>query len=172
MRAPGQEHFRALIHLLQYLRDNTNLGLTFYHNIEDAPIYKLIKEAGEKDVKKLFGMHDSSWQDYPVTGESTASYVLFYQGGTVDYSTYVPSPVAMSSAEAECNSGTVAGMAISHIRMLQNEINGEEADILYNCPVIMCCDDPSAVTIVNSDKDIRSLRHCKRRILYIHRLQL
>ena len=117
-------------------------------------------------------MYNSSWQNCPDTGQSMGSYVLFCQGGAVDYSTYVPTPVSMSSAKAECNSGAVAGMAMSHIRMLQNKMNGEEAAILYNCPVIMYCDNASAVTVVNSDKDIQSLHHCKRRLLYMCRLRL
>ena len=167
MCLPGREHFQALIHLLQYLCDKTNLDLTFYCNIEDATIYKLIKQAGKKNVKTLFGIHDSLWQDCPDTKQSTGSYVHFSQGGAVDYSTYVPSPVAMLSAEAECNSGAVAGMAMPHICMLQNEMNGEEADNLCNCPVIMYCDNASAVTIVNSNKDILSLRPSKRQLLYM-----
>ena len=55
----------------------------------------------------------------------------------------------MSSAEAECNLGVVAGMAMSHMCMLHNEINGEKADIICNG------DNAIAVTIVNSGKDIR-----------------
>ena len=117
-------------------------------------------------------MHDSSWQDCPDTGRSTGSYIIFSQGGTVDFSTYVPSPVAMSSAEAECNAGAVAGMAMSHIRMLLNELEGYEADILRNDPLTMYCDSASAITIVNSDKDIKSLRHCKRRLLFMRQLRI
>ena len=116
-------------------------------------------------------MHDSSWQDCPDTGRSTGAYVLFSQGGAVDYNTFVPSPVAMSSAEAECNAGAVAGMAMSHIRMLQNELNGHEADIIKNGPITMYYDSASAVTIVNLEKDICSLRHCKRRLLFMRQLQ-
>ena len=112
-------------------------------------------------------MHDSSWQDCPDTGKSTGSFLIFSQGGIVDFSTFVPSPVAMSSAEAECNAGAAAGMAMYHIRMLDNEINGLEADLIPTPPVLMLCDSERAVTITNSDKDIKSLRHCKRRLLYM-----
>ena len=84
MRTSGQEHFHGLIHLLQYLQDNSDFGITFYRNIEDSSICALIRQAGEKDVKALFGTHDSSWQDCPDTGRSTGSYVLFSQGGAVD----------------------------------------------------------------------------------------
>ena len=171
MRVPGQEHFRALIHLLQYLQDNSNFGLMFYRVIEDSPIHQLLEQAGEKNVKPLFGMHDSSWQDCPDTGRSTGAYVLFSQGGAVDYNTFVPSTVAMSSAEAECNVGAVAGMAMSHICMLQNELSGHEADIIKNVPITMYCDSASAITIVISEKDICSLRHCKRHLLFMRKLQ-
>ena len=41
---------------------------------------------------------DSSWQDCPDTGRSTGAYNIFYQGGKIDHGTYVPGPVAQSSA--------------------------------------------------------------------------
>ena len=170
MRVLRQEHFRALIHLLQCLRDNSNFGITFYRNVEDSLVYYLLRQAGETNVKTLFGMHDSSWQDCPDTEQSTGSYILFSQGGAVDYSTFVLSPVAMSSAEAKCNSGAVAGMAMSYICMLQNKLKGEEADIIKHDPITIYCDSASAITIVNSDKDIRSLRHWKRRLLFMRQL--
>ena len=99
-------------------------------------------------------MHDSSWQDCPDTGRSTGAFVLFSQGGALDYNTFVPSPVAMLSAEAECIAGAMAGMAMSHIQMLQNKLSGYEADIIKNGPITMFCDSARAVTIVNSEKDI------------------
>ena len=41
---------------------------------------------------------DSSWQDCPDTGRSTAEYIIFYQGVPIDDGTYVPGPVAQFSA--------------------------------------------------------------------------
>ena len=49
----------------------------------------------------------------------------------MDFSSYVLVPVAMSSAEAECNAGATAGMALSHLQMLINELNGREADEIW-----------------------------------------
>ena len=65
-------------------------------------------------------------------------------------------------------------MAMSHIRMLQNEINGEEADIIKNSPITMYCDSAStsAIAIVNLDKYICSLHHCKRRLLFMRQLRI
>ena len=44
-------------------------------------------------------------------------------------------------------------MAMSHMRMLFNELEGYEADIIRSGPLIMFCDSASAIAIVNSDKD-------------------
>ena len=44
---------------------------------------------------------DSSWQDCPDTRRSTGAYIIFYQGGPIDYGTHVPGPVAQYSAESE-----------------------------------------------------------------------
>ena len=117
-------------------------------------------------------MHDSSWLDCLDTGRNKGSFLIFSQGGIVDFSTFVPFPVAMSSAEAEYNAGAAAGMAMCHIRMLNNEINGLENDLIPTPPVLMLCDSESAVTITNSDKDIKSLRHCKHRLLYMRQLRI
>ena len=140
--------------------------------MEDSPVYDILRKEKIDPAHNFFGMHDSSWQDCPDTGRSTGSYLIFDQGGVVDFSTLVPSPVAMSSAEAECNAGAAAGMAMSHIRMLHNELNGLEADLILTPPILMLCDSKSAVTIANSDKDIKSLRHCKRRLLFMRQLRI
>ena len=52
---------------------------------------------------------DSSWQDCPDTGRSTGAYIIFYQGRPIDHVTYVPVPVAQSSAESEYNAEFTAG---------------------------------------------------------------
>ena len=61
---------------------------------------------------------DYSWQDYPDTRRSTGAYMMFNQGGPIDYGTHVPGPVAQSSAESEYNSACNAVMALAHFRML------------------------------------------------------
>ena len=37
---------------------------------------------------------DSSWQDFSDNGRSTEAYIMFNQGGPLDYVTHVPGPVA------------------------------------------------------------------------------
>ena len=77
----------------------------------------------------------------------------------------------MSSAEAECNAGAAACMSMSHFRMILNELNGNDVDKIWDPPILMLSDSQSAVTITNSDRDVKSLRHCKRRLMYMRQLR-
>ena len=122
-------------------------------------------------VHPIVGMHDSSWNDCPDTGRSTGSYQLFVQGGPVDFSTFVPAPVAMSSAEAENNARVAAGLAMSHIRMLWNELKFEDPDDLLVPPILMLYDNKSAVMLANSEKDSTAQRHTKRRLMVMRQLR-
>jgi len=127
------------------MNSNSNYGLKFYQKVEDWLVYEILKHVKIDPIHDIFGIHDSSWQDCPDTGRSTGSYLLFKQGGVVDFNTFVPTPVAMSSAEAECNAGAVAGMAMYHIRMLNNKINGLDAHIIPTPPILMLCDSQGAL---------------------------
>ena len=171
MKSPGRTHFKAIIHTLKYVRDNARFGLKYYHNWSNSPIFKILSDNGLLTKHELIGTHDSSWQDCPDTGRSTGCYIHFMQGGPVDFSTFVPSPIAMSSAESETNAGANAGMVMQHLRMLRNELSGMDVDLLLDPPILMLCDNNSAVIIANSEKDVKSLRHCKRRLFYMKQLR-
>ena len=118
----GKAHFEVLVHLLRYIRDNNNLGLKYYEDMNDVPVSDLLRQASIKTENDLMNFSDSSWQDCPDTGRSTGSYITFYQGGPIDYVTHVPGPVAEPSAESEHNAACTAGMALAHFRMLIHEL--------------------------------------------------
>ena len=145
--------------------------MKYYHDISDSPLYDLQIQNDVDPVHPIVGMHNSSWNDFPDTGRSTGSYQLFVQGGPVDFSTFVPAPVAMSSAEAENNAGAAAGLAMSHIRMLWNELKFEDPDDLLVPPILMLCDNKSAVMLANSEKDSTAQRHTKRRLMVMRQLR-
>ena len=96
---PGKIHFEGLIHLLRYIRNNKTLVLKYYTDLNDAPVTDLLRQANIKTKNHLMAFSGSSWKDYPDTGRSTGAYIIFYQDGTIDRVTYVPGPVAQSSAE-------------------------------------------------------------------------
>jgi hypothetical protein len=92
--------YEALVWLLGYLRDRPDLANMFYADVHSSPVYKMCTAQGIQPSTLLVFM-DASWQDCPDTGRSTVGYLIFYQGGVIDANSTVPTPVAMSSSEAE-----------------------------------------------------------------------
>ena len=72
----------------------------------------------------------SSWQYFPDTVRSTGSYIVFYQGVTIDYCTHVPGPVAQSIAESKYNAACTAGMDLAYFRVLIHELLNKDPDII------------------------------------------
>ena len=91
---PGKVHFKGLVHLLRYIRDNGTLGLNYYSDMNDAPLSDLPRQASIKTENKLMGIYYYGRQDCPYTGRSTGVYIIFYQGGPIGHVTHVTGPVA------------------------------------------------------------------------------
>ena len=94
------------------------MGLKYYSYIKYSPLSDLFIQASIETDNQLMDFYDSSWQDFPDTGRSTGSYMIFYKGGTIDPNTNVPGPVYQSSAESGHNEACTSGMASSHLRIL------------------------------------------------------
>ena len=94
-------HVEVLVLLLRYIKDNKILGLKYYVDMKDAPIYDLSTQSSIKTENKLMVFSDSSEQYCTENGRSTGAYILFYQGGPIDHGTHIPGTVAQSSAEIE-----------------------------------------------------------------------
>ncbi|MGH7954596.1 MAG: reverse transcriptase domain-containing protein, partial [Gloeomargaritales cyanobacterium] len=167
---PGRQHFEGLIHLLGYIRDNPHFGIKYYSNLVDAPVTKLLQDRNINIKRDLFAFSDSSWQDCPDTARSTGSYLIFYQGGVIDHSTFVPDPVAMSSGEAEYSAACVTCMATAHLRMLTNEMTTlENSDPADQEPVTIILDNQAAISMSKTLKDTKRTRHIDRRVHYVRR---
>ena len=55
------------------------------------------------DAFPIITFYDSLWQDCVDTGRSTGAYHIYVNGSLVKSTTFVPIPIAHSSAEAEYN---------------------------------------------------------------------
>jgi hypothetical protein len=127
MSLPGEIHFLALLHLLHHIGCHPPQALCYYKDIEDSPLYSLITTAKlEVHDPTLLAMCDSSWGDCE-DHKSTGCYMIFYQGGLIDASSFVPHIVAMSSAEAEICAMCVAAMVTCHFCQVY-------CDIMFNNP--------------------------------------
>ena len=81
-----------------------------------------LKHAPLKKFNGIAGLHDSSWQDCPDTGHSIGCYLNLMQGDVVDFSFFTHMPLALSSVEAEVNTGASACMSMSHLLIVKNKI--------------------------------------------------
>ena len=83
--------------MLIYIRDNNNLVLKYYADLNYAPVTDILRQANLKTKNHLMDFSDSSCHYCPDTGRSTGAYTIFYQGGPIDHGTHVPGPVPQPS---------------------------------------------------------------------------
>ena len=88
--------------------------------------------------------------------------MLFAQGGIVDAASFVPNPIALSSAESEYNAAAFGITAAQHIRQLFQELHGLLPDTQLSIPLVM--DSSSAIAIASKSRDTRHTHHIQRRI--------
>ena len=74
------------------------MGLKYYSYIKYSPLSDLFRQASIETENQLMDFSDSSWQDFPYTGRSTGSYIIFYEGATIYHGTNIPGTVDQSSA--------------------------------------------------------------------------
>ena len=127
---PGKVHSEDLVHILSYIRDNKNLGMKYYADMNYSLVYDILRQARIQTENKLMDFSDSSWQDCPNTGRSTRSYIIFYNGGTIDHGTYVPVPVSQPSSESDYNAACTVVMALARFRMLIHELLNKDPYIV------------------------------------------
>ena len=68
---PGKVHSKGLVHILGYMRDNKTLGLSYYNDMNDAPVSDLLIQDSIKTENQLMAFYDSIRQDFPDTSRST-----------------------------------------------------------------------------------------------------
>jgi hypothetical protein len=165
MRLPGRNHFRAMLHLLHHIRCYHLNGLTYYSEVQNAPLAQLLFNENIDPTIPCIVYSDSSWQDDPDTGRSTGGYHVFCQGGIIDSATILPDPVAMSSAEAKYNTACAAGIAGSAMAMLVQDIRGNNPDDPINFPIMI--DNQACISMGDSYRDTKHTRHIMRRYHYV-----
>ena len=119
---PGKINFDGLVHLLRYIRQNKTLGLNYYADLKYSPLSELLRQAIIRTCNQLMAFSNSSWQCFTVTGRRTSSYIIFYQGGKIDYVKNVPGKFSQSSVEGEYNAACTEGMALSNFMMLIHKL--------------------------------------------------
>ena len=171
---PGISHFRAIIHLIGFIKSTSSKRIKFFKDFTKSPLYKILIENNILDItaEGAITFSDSSWNDCIDTGRSTGGYISSLQGGVVDYGSHLPVPVAMSSGEAEYIAAAVACMRASHLRMLIYDLKHMSSKD-YNTidvphpPAKIIIDNEAAIAMATCNKDTAGNRHVARRYHYV-----
>ena len=171
---PGKKHFKAITHVLHYLRvHRLELGLKFYSPEEEPPIKKLLLKTNP-DFKfenyPIILFSDSSWQDCPDTSRSTGGYLLYIYGSLADGASFVPNPIAMSSAQAEYNACAFATIMGLHVVQVFNKFHNVHADSPISMALFV--DSTSAIAMMKNEKDSKQTRHIQRRVHFVRQARL
>ena len=57
---PGKVHFKGLVNILRYIRENKTLELKYYADMDDAPVSDLSRKSSIKNDNQLMAFSDSS----------------------------------------------------------------------------------------------------------------
>ena len=68
---PGKLHFEGLVHLFRYIKNNKTLVFNYYADMNDAPVYDMLRQSNIKNENQLMYFCDSIWQYCTDTGRST-----------------------------------------------------------------------------------------------------
>ena len=171
---PGKKHYKALINLLHHIRTHKyNYGLKFYPLDGNPPIYDLIRRCVpdfQFDQFPIVIFCDSSWQDCVDTGRSTGAYYIYINGSLVLSTTFVPTPIAQSSAEAEYNTCAYALTDAIHVSQVWNFLHGRHLDTPQT--LALFTDSNSAIAMIECDHVTRYSRHIQRRVHFIKQARM
>lgn len=169
-RSPGLAHFEAALHLLHHLRCYPPPALKFYHTLAHAPLTSMLRTADLSSVDcSLVWFTDSSFADCD-DQRSTGCHIGMAQGGVINASSFVPQPVALSSAEAEVNALTVGITAAMHAKYLWMELLTGNSESPLTLPVFV--DNSAAIAISSSERASAKTRHIARRHLFCREMHL
>jgi hypothetical protein len=147
----GIEHWRALLHVLGYIRNTLNYGL----------IYSRDGSSGLLPV----GYADSDYAACHDTRRSTSGHVFVMAGAPVCWSSKRQATVALSTVEAEYISLTRAAQQQKWMHAWMSEVNLEQP-----LPGTLYCDNQGAVDLTKNTKSHSKVKHIDIRHHYIREL--
>lgn len=146
---PGIEHWRALLHVLGYIRNTLDLGITY---TRDAPLIPV-------------GYADSDYAACHDTRRSTSGHVFTMAGGAVSWSSKRQATVALSTVEAEYISLARAAQQLKWMYSWMAEVGLEQS-----MPGLLYCDNRGAVDLTKTTKSHSKVKHIDVRHHYIREL--
>ena len=146
---PGIDHWKALLHVVGYIKNTIDFGLTYSRDSEISPMAYVDADYG--------GCRD--------TRRSTSGYVFIMAGGAVTWSSKRQATIALSTVEAE-----YVAMSRCAQQMLWMHSWLSEAEIEYTLPGVIKGDNRGAIALTKNTRDHGKVKHIDMRHHYIREL--
>ena len=146
---PGIEHWNALLHVIGYIKNTIDYGLTYSRDADLSPVAFVDADYG--------GCRD--------TRRSTSGYVFTMAGGAVSWSSKRQAMVALSTVEAEYVS---MSRCAQQMVWIQNWL--DEVTIKHDMPGVIKGDSRGAIALTKNMKDHGKIKHINIRHHYIREL--
>jgi hypothetical protein len=146
---PGIEHWKALMHVMGYIKNTTDYGITYSRGQELSPTAYVDADYG--------GCRD--------TRRSTSGYVFLMAGGAVAWSSKRQAAVALSTVEAE-----YVAMSRCAQQMVWMQSWLDEAEVEHKLPGLIEGDNRGAIALTKNTKDHGKVKHIDIRHHYIREL--
>lgn len=146
---PGIDHWNALMHIVGYIKNTMDYGLTYYQDSDLSPIaYVDADYGGCKDTRR-----------------SMSGHVFIMAGGAVTWSSKQQTTVALSTVEAEY---VAMSRCAQQMTWMQSWLS--EANIKYDLPGVIRGDNQGAIVLTKNTKDHGKVKHIDIRHHYIREL--
>jgi hypothetical protein len=146
---PGLTHWNALLHVIGYIKNTIDYGLTYSRDFDLSPTaYVDADYGGCKDTRR-----------------STSGYVFIMAGGAVSWSSKRQATVALSTVEAE-----YVAMSRCSQQMVWMHSWLDEVEIEHTLPGLIKGDNRGAIALTKNTRDHGKVKHIDIRHHYIRDL--
>jgi hypothetical protein len=146
---PGLNHWQALMHVIGYIKNTLDYGLTYSRDKDLTPYAYVDADYG--------GCRD--------TRRSTSGYVFLMAGAPVTWSSKRQATVSLSTVEAE-----YVAMSRCSQQMLWMQSWLDEVAIKYDKPGVIKGDSRGAIALTKTTKDHGKVKHIDIRHHYVREL--
>ena len=149
---PRECHWKAIVHLLRYIRGTYDLGLYYHRNSSPMAIFTNSQNILEQNDSPL-GYADASYAEES-DRKSRSAYVFMFCGAAILWYSKKQSVVALSSTEAEYYA---LGECVKEALWLRNLL--EELSIRIDGPTKIMEDNQSTIAIANNPIHHQRVKH-------------
>ena len=161
---PGKVHWDLLVYLSSYIANTSKFGIRYYQD-NDTKLHYFTSDNYFNNSDEIISYCDSDWAGDLDSRKSISGYIIMFSGGPISWFCKKQTVIAQSTAEAEYVAAGVASMEIMHIKNIIREIFKEPLK-----PVILLCDNQSAIILVKDPPFSKATRHIGIKYHYVREM--